>query len=58
MAGTIFAQAESLIARDVRVSGFDGYIWARLFSPSGYTDILFQPEGNQPELFAPEASQE
>ena len=43
-----------LNATDVRVSGFDGFIWARILSPSGYTDILFQAQKNYPEFFAPE----
>ena len=56
MASTILAQAERLGATDVRVSGFDGFIWARLLTPSGYTDILFQTARNPSELIvAPEA---
>lgn len=54
MADTIFARAERLEATDARVSGFDGFIWARLVSPSGYTDILFQPAKDHPELLLPE----
>ena len=50
MASTILAQSESLGATDVRVSGFDGFIWARILSPSEYTDILFQAQRNQPEF--------
>lgn len=53
MAGTIFAEAERLGATDARISGFDGFLWGRLLSPSGYTDILFQPPKTQPELFLP-----
>ena len=53
MASTILAQVVRLGATDVRVSGFDGFIWARLLSPPGYTDILFQAQRNQPELFVP-----
>ena len=53
MATTILAQTVRLAAPDVRVSGFDGFIWARLLSPPGYTDILFQAQRNQPELFVP-----
>ncbi len=54
MAGTTLAHAIRLNAMDVKVSGFDGFIWARLHSPSGYTDILFQAQKNYPEFFAPE----
>jgi hypothetical protein len=50
MASTILAQSESLGATDVRVSGFDGFIWARLLSPARCTDILFQALKNQPEF--------
>jgi hypothetical protein len=57
MAATVFAQVERQGATNVRVSGFDGFIWARLDSPSGYTDVLFQPPRNQPELITPAESQ-
>jgi len=50
MSAAIAAQAERLGAVDVRISGFDGFIWARLLSPPGYTDILFQPPRNQPDI--------
>jgi hypothetical protein len=53
MASTILAHAEGLGAADVRVSGFDGLIWARLLSPSGYTDIMFQAPRNPTELLVP-----
>lgn len=49
MASTVLAQAGRLGAVDVRVSGFDGLIWARLLAPSGYTDIMFQTPRNPPE---------
>ena len=52
MAGTILAQVMSLGATDVRVNGFDNLIWARILSPSGYTDVLFQAQRDQPDLFA------
>ncbi len=56
MASTVLAQAERLGAAEVRVSGFDGIIWARLLTPSGYTDIMFQTARNPSELIvAPEA---
>ena len=47
MAHTIATHYTSLDSADVRVSGFDGFIWARLLSPPEYTDILFQPSGNR-----------
>jgi len=53
MAAAISAQAERLGATDLRVSGFDGFIWARLLSPLGYVDILFEPDIERPELSAP-----
>ena len=57
MAATISALYERLDATEVRVSGFDGFIWSRLFASSGYTDLLFQPLKNQPELIVPPESQ-
>jgi hypothetical protein len=53
MASTVLANVERLGATDLRVSGFDGFIWARIFSLSSYTDILFHALKNQPELTAP-----
>ena len=52
MAGSILAHVMRLGGMDVRVSGFDGFIWARILSPAGYTDVLFQAQRNLPELFA------
>ncbi len=42
MAGTILDHAENQAAADVRISGFDGYIWARVFFPPAHTDLIFQ----------------
>lgn len=53
MARTICTHTVSLDATDVRVTGFDGFIWARILSRPGYTDILFQPQSDQTELFVP-----
>jgi hypothetical protein len=53
MAATIISHVMRLSAADVRVSGFDNFIWARILAPSGYTDVLFQAQNNQPELFPP-----
>src|SRR5208282_4720820 len=36
MATTILTQVVRLGATDARLSGFDGFIWARILSPSGY----------------------
>jgi len=52
MASSILAHTMRLGATDVRVSGFDGLIWARLLATSFYTDVLFQAQGHLPELFA------
>jgi hypothetical protein len=52
MAGSILAHAIRLNATDVRVSGFDGLVWARVASTSGFTDVLFHAQRNLPELFA------
>jgi hypothetical protein len=38
--------ASKLGAQGVRVSGFGGYIWTRLISPTGPTNILFQIRKN------------
>ena len=58
MAGTILAHAMRLGATDVRVSGFDGFIWARILSPSGYTDILFHAQANPLEIVLPVGAQQ
>jgi hypothetical protein len=52
MAGSILAHVMRLGAMDVRVSGFDGFIWARILSPSGYTDVLFQAQRSSPDFLA------
>src|SRR5208283_3376131 len=46
MAGSLLAHAIRLNATDVRVSGFDGLVWARVISPSGFTDVLFHAQRN------------
>jgi len=51
MASTILAHVERLVASDIRVSGFDGFIWTRILSLSGYTDILFHARRNPTESF-------
>jgi hypothetical protein len=52
IAGSILGHVTRLMATDVRISGFDGLIWARLRSPSGSTDVLFQAPRDQPDVFA------
>jgi hypothetical protein len=52
MANTILTHTARLGAVDVRVSGFDGFIWTRFLFPSGYTDMLFQAQRNLPDMFA------
>lgn len=42
MAGTIFDHAESQSSTDVKISGFDGFVWVRLISPRTHTDLLFR----------------
>jgi hypothetical protein len=52
MGGSILAHVMRLGAMDVRVSGFDGFIWARILSLSGYTDVLFQAHRILPDFLA------
>jgi hypothetical protein len=54
MASTILAYVERLGNTEVRISGFDGFIWARIFSRSGYADMLFQVQRNPLEFAPPE----
>jgi hypothetical protein len=53
IAATILAYVTRVSAVDVKVSGFDSFIWARILAPSGYTDVLFHALKNQPDLFTP-----
>jgi hypothetical protein len=50
MADSILSHVVRLGAVDVRISGFGGFIWVRILSSSGYTDLLYQTQKNQPEL--------
>lgn len=52
MASTIVAHSDRLGSTDVKLSGFDGFIWARIEHAAGYTDLLFQPERDQHELIS------
>jgi hypothetical protein len=53
IANTISTHAVGLGAVDVRISGFCGFLWARILSPSGYTDVLVQAQRNRPEFVLP-----
>jgi exosome complex RNA-binding protein Rrp4 len=56
MAGSILSHVAQRGGVDVRVSGFNGYIWARILSTSGHADMLFQARQIQPEIYASEQS--
>ncbi|HTS68661.1 MAG TPA: hypothetical protein VMO17_06725 [Terriglobia bacterium] len=56
MAATISALYERLDATEVRVSGFDGFLWSRLLHSSGYADLLFRPQKNHPGFILPPGS--
>jgi hypothetical protein len=58
IASTILAQVVRVGATDVKVSGFDGFIWARSLSPAGCTDMLFQAQRLQPEIIVPAEAQQ
>jgi hypothetical protein len=49
----ISVHASKLGSTDVRVSGFGGFIWARVLAPSGHTDVLVQARKNRPEILLP-----
>ena len=53
MARTVLGHVDRLGGMDVRVSGFDGFVWVRILTAAGYTDVLFQTPRNPPELFIP-----
>ena len=52
MASSILAHVLRLGAMDVKISGFDNFIWARILSPSGSTDILFHVQRNDRLILA------
>jgi hypothetical protein len=52
MASSSLAHARRLSATDVKISGFDNFVWARLLSQSGSTDILFQVHRNDRSILA------
>jgi hypothetical protein len=47
---SISAHVARLGAVDVRISGLDSFVWSRVLSPSGYTDILFQTQNHEPAV--------
>ena len=50
IAGSILAHVADVNATNVRVSGFDGYVWTRIISPKRSTDLVFQTQKNLAEL--------
>ncbi len=56
IAAAISVHATKLEATDVRVSGFCGFIWARILAPTGSSDVLVQAPANSPEILLPIAS--
>ena len=52
MVRVISAQMVARNATGVRISGFDGFIWARIFGGSEFVDVLFQPRGLPTKLLA------
>ena len=57
MASAIFSHVERQGSADVRISGFNGFAWARILSPPKYTDLLFRATRNEPEIILPPDSQ-
>jgi len=53
MANSIMAHSARLGSTEIKVSGFDGFIWARLFAQSQFTDLLFQAQKDQPQFIIP-----
>lgn len=53
IASAISSHATKLDSAEVRVSGFCGFIWARILAPSGNTDILVRAQGNRRDIFLP-----
>jgi len=58
MAKTTLSYTLRLDASSVRISGFSGFIWIRIFSPPGWSDLLFQVRADQPEANFDTAAQE
>jgi hypothetical protein len=58
MAKITLSYASRLGADGVRISGFSGFIWTRIFSPSGSSDVLFRVRRDRPEAYADAAGQE
>lgn len=53
IAAAISDHATKLDATDVRVTGFCGFIWARILAPTGSADVLVQAPANSPEILLP-----
>jgi hypothetical protein len=58
MASAILAHAERQGSTDVKISGFDGFTWARILLPPEHTDLLFRATRNQPEIILAPETQE
>ncbi len=53
IANAVSAHAAKLGSTDVRVSGFCGFIWARILARSGHTDVLVQAQRNRRDILLP-----
>jgi hypothetical protein len=58
VANTILSCTARLGADHVRISGFSGFIWARLYSPSASSDVLFRVWRDTPEAYIDTAERE
>jgi hypothetical protein len=58
MADTTLSYVSRLGAESVRITGFSGFIWTRIFSPSGSSDVLFRVREDRPEAYFDTAGQE
>lgn len=56
MAGAIAAEYARVRAEGAKLSGFDHFVWVRLVSALGYTDILFETPQRAPDLIVTPAS--
>ena len=57
MAEEALSQVLRLGGLEVRIGGFDGFIWARISSPGGFTHILFKPQPDRTEIGIPAEGQ-
>jgi hypothetical protein len=58
IARRILDHAKRQAATNIRISGFDGFVWARILSLPQYADLLFQAPRNQPEIIFSQESRE